>query len=176
MVVYAAGSAAQALPRAEQVGRIAALILLAYTAKGLGGYVSGFLMADVGQRVVRDLRNQLFRHTLDQSAAFFARRTSGQLVSRITNDVNQVQGVVSETVADLVRESLSVIGYVSVMFYLDWNLALVVMTSAPLILYPLIQLGRRVRSTSRSGQEQLAQVTHIATEAMAGHRIVKAFG
>jgi subfamily B ATP-binding cassette protein MsbA len=186
MVVYAAGSAGQALliqpildqalPRAEQVGRIAALILLAYAAKGVGGYASGFLMADVGQRVVRDLRNRLFRHTLDQSAAFFARRTSGQLVSRITNDVNQVQGVVSETVADLIRESLSVIGFVSVMFYYDWNLALVVMTSAPLILYPLIQLGRRVRSTSRSGQEQLAQVTHIATEGLAGHRIVKAFG
>ena len=67
-------------------------------------------MADVGQRVVRDLRDQLFRHTLDQSAAFFARRTSGQLVSRITNDVNQVQSVVSETVADLIRESLAVVG------------------------------------------------------------------
>jgi subfamily B ATP-binding cassette protein MsbA len=186
MVVYAAGASSQALlikpilnealPSAANVGRIAAFILLAYAAKGLGAYVSGFLMADVAQNVVRDLRNQLYRHTLNQSAAFFSRRTSGQLVSRITNDVNQVQGVVSETAADLVRESLSVVGYVSLMFYLDWSLALVCMTAAPLILYPLVQLGRRVRSTSRRGQEHLEQVTHIATEGLAGHRIVKAFG
>ena len=73
------------------VATLAVSILLAYFLKGVGGYVSSYLMADVGQRVVRDLRNRLFRHILDQSAAFFSRRTSGQLVSRLTNDVNQVQ-------------------------------------------------------------------------------------
>jgi subfamily B ATP-binding cassette protein MsbA len=86
---------------------IAGLILLAYFLKGVGGYASDFLMTDVGQRVVRDLRNRLFRHILGQSATFFARNTSGQLVSRITNDVNQVQNVVSETVADLARACLT---------------------------------------------------------------------
>jgi len=186
MAIYAAGSAGLALvvkpifdnvlTAALDVRRVAFLILAAYLAKGIGAYVSGFLMADVGQRVVRDLRNRLFRHTLDQSAAFFSRRTSGQLVSRITNDVNQVQSVVSETLADLIRESLAVVGFAVTMFYLDWQLALVCMTAAPLIVYPLIRLGQRVRRTSRRGQEQLEQVTHIATEGLAGHRIVKAFG
>ena len=186
MVVYAAGTAGlsmviqvifdRVLTGTEGVSLVAGLILLAYSAKGVGGYVSGYLMADVGQRVVRDLRNQLFRHTLDQSAAFFSRRTTGQLVSRITNDVNQVQNVVAETVADLIRESLSVVGFVAVMFWFDWRLALVCLTAAPLVVYPLIRLGQRVRQTSRSGQEQLADVTHIATEGLAGHRIVKAFG
>ena len=105
MVVYAAGSAGLAiliqfiydnvLLLGQRVGPVAVAILAAYFAKGLGSYASGFLMADVGQQVVRDLRNQLFRKILDQSAAFFARRTSGQLVSRFTNDVNQVQNVVS---------------------------------------------------------------------------------
>ena len=186
MVVYAAGSAGLALVvkpifddvlgAAADVRHVAVLILAAYLAKGMGAYVSGFLMADVGQRVVRDLRNRLFRHTLDQSAAFFSRRTSGQLVSRITNDVNQVQSVVSDTLADLIRESLAVIGFAATMFYYDWNLALVCMTAAPLVVYPLVRLGQRVRRTSRRGQEQLEQVTHIATEGLAGHRIVKAFG
>jgi ATP-binding cassette, subfamily B, bacterial MsbA len=186
MIVYAAGSAGLALVvkpifdnvlTAELNVRLVALqILAAYFAKGIGAYVSGFLMADVGQRVVRDLRNQLFRHTLDQSAAFFSRRTSGQLVSRITNDVNQVQSVVSETLADLIRESLAVVGFAATMFFLDWRLALVCMTAAPLIVYPLIRLGQRVRRTSKRGQEQLEHVTHIATEGLAGHRIVKAFG
>jgi subfamily B ATP-binding cassette protein MsbA len=186
MLIYAAGSAGLALvvkpifdnvlSAALDVRIVAFQILAAYLAKGIGAYVSGFLMADVGQRVVRDLRNRLFRHTLDQSAAFFSRRTSGQLVSRITNDVNQVQSVVSETLADLIRESLAVVGFAVAMFWLDWQLALVCMTAAPLIVYPLIRLGQRVRRTSRRGQEQLEQVTHIATEGLAGHRIVKAFG
>jgi subfamily B ATP-binding cassette protein MsbA len=125
---------------------------------------------------VRDLRNRLFRHILDQSAAFFARRTSGQLVSRITNDVNQVQSVVSDTVADLIQESLALVFFAAQMIYLDAPLALVFFTAAPLVVYPLVQLGRRVRRMSRRGQEELEHVTHIATESLAGHRIVKAFG
>jgi subfamily B ATP-binding cassette protein MsbA len=158
------------------VGIVGGLILLAYVMKGAGGYASGFLMADVGQRVVRDLRNRLFRHILDQSAAFFAKNTSGQLVSRITNDVNQVQNVVSETVADLARESLTVVAYAALLFWLDWRLALVVVTAAPLVAYPLARLGQRVRQTTRRGQIELEHLTHLASEAFSGHRIVKAFG
>ena len=158
------------------VQRIALLILLAYLLKGVGSYVSTFLMADVGQRVVRDLRNRLFRHILGQSAAFFSSRTSGQLLSRITNDVGQVQTVVSDTIADLTRESLAVVAYAGLLFYLDWRLAMVVVTAAPLVVYPLARLGQRVRRTTRRGQEELEHVTHVAAEAIGGHRIVKAFG
>ena len=185
MVVYAAGSVGMmaliqpifdnVLPRNEDLGLIGGLILGTYLAKGLGSYVSSFLMTDVGQRVVRDVRNSLFRHTLDQSAAFFSRRTSGQLVSRITNDVNQVQAA-AETVTDLIRESLAVIGFAAMLFYYDWNLALVFLTAAPLVVYALVRLGQRVRRVSRRGQEDIEHVTHIATEGLAGHRIVKAFG
>ncbi|MFO7301274.1 MAG: ABC transporter transmembrane domain-containing protein [Acidobacteriota bacterium] len=158
------------------VREIAVLILLAYFLKGAGSYLSSFLMADVGQRVVRDLRTRLFRHILGQSAAFFSARTSGQLLSRITNDVGQVQTVVSETIADLSRESLAVTAYAGLLFFIDWRLALVVVTAAPLVVYPLTRLGQRVRRRTRLGQEQLEQVTHIAAEAFTGHRIVKAFG
>lgn len=186
MVVYAIGSALLAYliklivenvlqPRPETVWSVAIIILLAYFLKGAGGYLSTYLMADVGQRVVRDLRNRLFRHILGQSAAFFSRRTSGQLMSRITNDVGQLQTVVSETLADLTRESLAIVGFAGYMFYLDWQLAIVVVTAAPLIVYPLSRLGQRVRRTTRRGQEQLELVTHRASEAFTGHRIVKAF-
>jgi subfamily B ATP-binding cassette protein MsbA len=166
----------QALPNQTAVPRVAALILAAYVLKGLGGYASGILMASVGQRVVMDLRNQLYRHTLDQSAAFFARRSSGQLMSRITNDVNQVQMGVSETLADFLRESLAVVGFAVILFSTDWRLALLCLTAAPLIMYPLVRLGQRVRRFTRRGQEQLEHLTHLAAEGLTGHRIVKAFG
>jgi subfamily B ATP-binding cassette protein MsbA len=186
MVVYAAGTVMlawlvryifdRALQNPDLVMGVAAQLLSAYALKGIGSYVSSYLMADVGQRVVMDLRNKLFRHILDQSAAFFSRQTTGQLMSRITNDINQVQLAVSETAPDLVRESLALVGFAGYMFSIDWRLAMVCMTATPLIVYPLIRLGQRVRRMTRRSQEELAHLSHVATEGLSGHRIVKAFG
>jgi len=121
----------QVLPDRQQLGQWSLAIVLAYAVKGLGGYASSFLMTDIGQRVVRDLRDRLFRHILDQSASFFSRKTSGQLMSRITNDVNQVQQAVSETIGDMMREGLALVGFAGFMFFVDWRLALVAVTGAP---------------------------------------------
>jgi subfamily B ATP-binding cassette protein MsbA len=162
MVVYAAATAAvaalikpvidQVLPKGESLAWSMALLLV-YVIKGLGAYGSAFVMTDIGQRVVRDLRDQLFRHILDQSATFFSRHTSGQLMSRITNDVNQVQQAVSETVGDLMREGLSLVGLACYLFYMDARLALVAVTGAPIVVYPLVRFGKRIRSTTRRSQE-----------------------
>jgi subfamily B ATP-binding cassette protein MsbA len=186
MVVYAAATAAVAaliqpvidhvLPEGTGLSRWCTALLLVYLIKGLGGYASAFLMTDIGQRVVRDLRDRLFRHILDQSATFFSRHTSGQLMSRITNDVNQVQQAVSETLGDLLREGLSLVGLAVYLFYLDARLALVAVTGAPLVVYPLVRFGKRIRSTTRRSQEHLEQLSHVTAEAFTGHRIVKAFG
>ena len=151
-------------------------VMALYLAKGLGAYFSSYLMTDVGQRVVRDIRSQLFRHIIDQSAGFFARRSTGELMSRVTNDVNQVQQAVSETIGDLIREGLSLIGYAAVMFYVDYRLALVCVTGAPIVVYPLVRLGQRVRRSTRRGQEEIEHLSHVTAEAFTGHRIVKAFG
>jgi ATP-binding cassette, subfamily B, bacterial MsbA len=186
MLLYAAGSAGLAalikpildnvLPNQQQIAVIAWAIVGLYLLKGMGSYLSTYLMAGVGQRVVMDLRNALYRHILDQSAAFFSQRTTGQLMSRINNDVSQVQQVVSETAGDLARESLAIIGFAAILFYYDAWLALFCLISAPLIVYPLVRLGQRVRRSSRRSQEALEQLSHISAEAFAGHRIVKAFG
>jgi subfamily B ATP-binding cassette protein MsbA len=155
---------------------VSVTIMVLYLCKGLGTFLATYLMTDVGQRVVRDLRNQLFRHILDQSASFFKRRTSGQLMSHITNDVVQVQYGVSETVGDLLRESLALVGYTGFLLWLDPRLAIVCLTGAPLILYPLVRLGQRIRSTTRRSQEALEHISHLSAESFTGHRIVKAFG
>jgi ATP-binding cassette, subfamily B, bacterial MsbA len=186
MIVYAAANAgivAQIRPMIDQVlagsmkfGWFASVILGGYLVKGLGAYFSTYLMTDVGQRVVRDIRNQLFRHTLDQSAGFFSRRSTGQLISRITNDVNQIQQAVSETLGDLLREGLSLFGFGALLFWLDWHLALVAILLGPLAVHPLVRFGKRIRSTTRRSQEELEHLTHVTAEAFAGHRIVKAFG
>jgi subfamily B ATP-binding cassette protein MsbA len=186
MVVYGAASAALAaliqpifdevLPNRENLVPIAAAILIVYLIKGVGAYLSGYLMTDVGQRVVCDLRNVLFRHVLGQSVAFFTVQTTGRLLSRLTSDVALVQRAVSETMGDLARESLALIGFAALLFYYDARLALVCLTGAPLVVYPLLRLGQRVRRTARRSQEALEQMSHVSAEAITGHRIVKAFG
>ena len=186
MVVYAIGSAAivqlikplydKVLAKNERFEYVALLTVSAFFLKSAGDYISDYLMTQVGQRVVRDLRNQLFRHTLGQSASFFARRSSGQLLSLMTNDVNQVQRAVSETIADLIRESLTAVFYIITLFLLDARLAIVSLTTMPLVVYALWRLGQRVRRTTHRSQESLEEVTRRAAEAFTGHRIVKAFG
>ncbi len=188
MVVYGAASAAQAWlikPIIDDVLQaqaqsslqfVAVAIVIAYFFKGLGAYFSSYLMDDLGHRVVMRLRNELFRHLLDQSAAFFSRRTTGGLLSRINNDVGQVHRAVAETVGDLSRESLALVGYAALLFYYDAGLALLAMTGAPLAIYPLVRLGRRLRMVTRWSQERLEYMSHVAGEAFTGHRIVKAFG
>jgi subfamily B ATP-binding cassette protein MsbA len=186
MVIYAIGSAGLAwlvqwifddvLPNQRYLAVAGWAIVGLYLLKGVGSYASTYLMASVGQRVVTDLRNGLYSHILGQSAAFFSQRTTGQLMSRINNDVGQVQQAVSETAGDLARESMALVGYGALLFYYDAWLAVFCFISAPLIVYPLVRLGQRVRRTTRRSQEALEQLSHVSAEAFTGHRIVKAFG
>jgi ATP-binding cassette, subfamily B, bacterial MsbA len=186
MLVYAAGSAGlawlikpildQTLRNQERLTFTAWALVIMYLVKGAGSYVSSYLMAGVGQRVVMDLRNELYRHMLGQSAGFFAQRTTGQLLSRINNDVAQVQQAVAETAGDLARESLALVGFAALMFWYDAWLAIFCLISAPIVVYPLVRLGQRVRRTTRRSQEALENMSHISAEAFTGHRIVKAFG
>ena len=186
MVLYAAGDAGQAFlikPIVDKklifdngIALMAWGIVGVYFLKGIGSYLSSYMMASVGQRVVMDLRNQLYRHMLGQSAGFFAQRTTGQLMSRLNNDVNQVQQAVSETIGDLARETLVAVILAAWLFWVDARLTLVCLTGAPLIVYPLVRLGWRVRRTTRRSQEALEHLSHLGVEAFTGHRIVKAFG
>ena len=132
MLLYGAASAALAwlvkpildsvLPARESLGFVATALLVVYVAKGLGSFLSSYWMDDLGHRVVMALRTELFEHVLGQSAAFFARRSTGQLLSRVNNDVGQVQRAVSETIGDLARETLTVFGYAGLLIYLDGGL------------------------------------------------------
>ncbi len=185
MLLYGAGTAGlawlikpildQTLSNQQRLTFTAWGLVVVYLVKGLGSYISSYLMAGVGQRVVMDVRNELYRHILGQSAGFFAQRTTGQLMSRINNDVGQVQQAVSETAADLARESLALVFFVALMVYYDVWLAIFCLISAPIIVYPLVRLGQRVRRTTRRSQEALESLSHISAEAFTGHRIVKAF-
>ena len=145
--------------------------------KGLGAYVSGYLMTDVGQRVVtRPAQRAVPPHPRPVGGVLLRRTTRPADVAHHQRRQPGPAGRVGDASAISLRESLSLVGYAALLFYYDARLALVCLTGAPLVVYPLVRLGQRVRRTTRRSQEALEHLSHVTAEAFTGHRIVKAFG
>jgi subfamily B ATP-binding cassette protein MsbA len=158
------------------VSRVAATILGLYIVKGLCSYLSTTLVASVGQRAVTDLRNALYEHVLSQSFSFLSNHTTGSLMSHITTDVEKIQSAVAEMAGDLLKEGLTVVGLLVILFVQDWRLALFALFGMPVAFYPLIRLGKRLRSSSETSLRRWRDISEILQETISGFRIVKAFG
>jgi ATP-binding cassette, subfamily B, bacterial MsbA len=151
-------------------------VIIIYLIKGACNYTQTILMSFIGQRVVADLRNNLYRRIQMQSLSFFTKNPTGILMSRITNDVAYVQGAVSEAVTSLLKDSFTLICLVFVIFYRDWQLAIVAMFVFPLTIYPIAKFGARMRNIARRTQVTIGSLTTLLQETISGTRIVKAFG
>ena len=150
-------------------------IIFIFLVQGVFDYFYKYLLEKVGQSVVRDLRNNLYRHIQTQSLAFFYKTPTGELISRIISDVALIQGAVSNVLVGVIKDSCQIVFLVCVVFYMNWRLALIAMILMPLIIYPIVNFGRRHRRLSRSNQQTTAQVSNILYETFTGNRIVKAF-
>ena len=151
-------------------------VVAIYMLKGLCTYVQTILMNFIGQRVVADIRNRLYQVIQTQSMSFFTKNQTGILMSRITNDVNSMQGAVSEAVTSLLKDSFTLICLMFVIFYRDWQLALVAMVIFPVTIYPIATFGRKIRKLATRTQVTMGSLTTLLQETISGARIVKAFG
>ena len=151
-------------------------VVAIYMLKGLCSYVQTILMNFIGQRVVADIRNRLYQVIQTQSMSFFTKNQTGILMSRITNDVNSMQGAVSEAVTSLLKDSFTLICLMFVIFYRDWQLALVAMVIFPVTIYPIATFGRKMRKLATRTQVTMGSLTTLLQETISGARIVKAFG
>jgi subfamily B ATP-binding cassette protein MsbA len=151
-------------------------VVAIYMLKGLCTYVQTVLMNFIGQRVVADIRNRLYQVIQTQSMSFFTKNQTGILMSRITNDVNSMQGAVSEAVTSLLKDSFTLICLMFVIFYRDWQLALVAMVIFPVTIYPIATFGRKIRKLATRTQVTMGSLTTLLQETISGARIVKAFG
>ena len=143
--------------------------------KGLFDYGQGYLMSFVGQRIITDLREKIYHHVQSLALPFFTKNPTGALMSRIMNDVNLVQGAVTDAVTGLLKDIFTLIGLVFVVFYRDWQLALIALVVFPVAVYPIVKFGRKLRSYSTRTQTTLADLTTMILETISGTRIVKAF-
>ncbi|MBU1966343.1 MAG: lipid A export permease/ATP-binding protein MsbA [Proteobacteria bacterium] len=146
-----------------------------YLVKGACSYAQTILMNFIGQRIVADLRAELYRKIQIQSLAFFTKNPTGILMSRITNDVGYVQGAVSEAVTALLKDSFTLLCLVFVIFYRDWQLAIIAMFVFPLAVYPIAKFGQKMRQVATRTQITVGSLMTLLQETISGTRIVKAF-
>ena len=151
-------------------------VLVAFFTKSAGTYGQGYLMHRVGRGIIRQLRNRLYDRIQDLPLSFFQAEQTGNLISRLTNDVNIVRYMVSNAVTTSLKEVCSVVVLVVVIFQMDWEMALIAFGVLPFAFLPLIRFGRRIRKISTRGQEATAEMTAFLHETITGAKIVKAFG
>jgi len=166
----------EALFLGVNVGRLSLVIVVLYVVKGASSYFSTTLVADAGQHAVTDLRNGLYQHLLRQSFSFLGRSTTGSLMSHITTDVEKIQAAVSELAGDLLKEGLTILGLLVVLFYMDWRLALLSLVGLPLAFHPLVRFGQRLRASNETSLRRWRDISEILQETISGFRVVKAFG
>ena len=147
-----------------------------FLVKGASNYGQTIMMNYIGLRIVANLRNKLYEQIQRQSLAFFTQHPTGILMSRITNDVSSIQAASSEAVTSLIKDTVTLISLIGVVFYTDWKLAIVATIVFPLAIYPISTLGKKMRKVATSTQVTMGTLTSLLQETISGTRIVKAFG
>src|SRR5271166_6259885 len=155
---------------------VAFALVAATVLKGICDYAGTYLVNYAGFGMITDLRNDLYDSILQRSAAFFQRHTTGTLISTIVNDVERVQYAMSGVLAEFLQQFFTFVFVAAVVVRLGGKLAWVLLLFVPVILYSSRKIGRQVRSTTRGGQDKLAEIQNILHETITGNRIVKAFG
>ncbi len=152
------------------------LFVLVYAFRSLASFFSGFSFQRVGLGVTKDIRDELYRRILAQSSRFHVDHPSGELVSRVVNDVNVMQTAVSNRLLDLFQQSFTLIAMLAFLLSIHFQLALVCLVGTPILLYPIVRFGKGIRGTSYRSQERMADLAQLLSEGVRGHRVVKAFG
>ena len=159
----------------EEMLHIMPLIIIGlYAAKGFGGYIQAYYISYIGQDITRIVRDKLFSHILTLDMDFFQKKHGGELVSRITNDINRIQRAISNSVAEFIREILTIVGLVGLVIYHSPELAFYGLIVLPLAIYPLSKLAKRMKKLSFKSQESNSNITSSLSESFNNIEIIKA--
>ncbi|MBI5700911.1 ABC transporter ATP-binding protein [Candidatus Saganbacteria bacterium] len=154
---------------------IALSALVVYFFRGLAAYGQGYLMNFVGYRVVTDLRLQVYRHMQDMSFDFFAKWRTGDLLSRLLSDIQNIQSVIVNTITEMTPNILTLFGVLAYLCYLNWHLTLITITVIPILGLFITHFGNQMHKVSHSAQSKVADVSSILQEKVSGIRVVKSF-
>jgi len=151
------------------------IVPIALVIRSVFDFLQSYMMSNVGQKVIRDVRNLIYDKLQSLSLDYFTQKRSGELVSRITNDVRLIDNAVSYALTDLVYQSFQVISFAILTFWISWKMALISVVVLPLVTIPIIVVGRILRKLSKRSQEKMADINSLLVETFIGVRIVRAF-
>ena len=155
--------------------KVVTLTLLLFFIRAFASFFSEYAFQKVGLSTVRDLRDELYERLIFQSHRFFSERSTGEMVSRIVSDADAIQAAVSTRMGDLFQESITLLGLTIYVFVSNLELALISLVVAPLLVFPVVHFGLRLRGTTHRSQERMADMATLLEETIRGVRIVKAF-
>ncbi len=161
-------------PSSALIAVIVAIVILIIL-KNIAGFMQTFFLARVEQGVLFDLRRKLYSHLLRLDLAFFARSRSGEILSRMTADVDRLKGAISEALINVVKQVTLLAVFMGIAVWASWRLALVALLILPPSMAIIILLGRKLRKKSHKAQEKMADFASILQETILGVRVVKAF-
>jgi len=162
--------------RWKSLHRLCVMLVVIIFLKSVFGYFQAYLMAYVEQGVIKDLRDDIYKHINDLSLSYFDRTRTGQLISRITNDVTLINGGISASFFTLTKNPLLIIASLGIAFFISWQLTLIAFVILPFSLIVISWVGLKLRKRSTVSQQRMADVTSVLQETISGTRVVKAFG
>lgn len=152
------------------------LLLALFLVRGITSFISTYCMAWVGSRLVMDLRGAMFDKLMTLPTRYFDQNPSGQLIAQLAFNVTQVTQSATSSLTTLVRDTVTVLGLLGYLLWLNWQLTLVVFGMAPLTLWIVRVASKRLRGLSRKAQLNIGDLTQVVDEAVGGHRVVKLYG
>lgn len=158
-----------------QIIKVISLLPIIAIIQGLIFFAGKYFVEWVGNRVVADLRQNLFNHIHALPLQFFSQSRSGDLISRITNDTTALRHLVANVIADAIRSPFTLIGSIAVLLWSNWQLSIVALVVFPICIAPIALISRRIRKASKRGQEGLGELLSVAQESIGGAIVVKAF-
>jgi ATP-binding cassette, subfamily B, bacterial MsbA len=150
-------------------------VVVLFTARGIGDYVANYYPSWVGRQVIKGLRRDVFAHYLRLPTAYLDKQQSGHLLSKLTNNIELVAGAATTAAISLLGDSLTLVGLLATLFYMNWRLAFFCIAAAPVIAWLMQIANRSFRRYSTRIQNSMGDITRVAKEAIDAHRLIKIF-
>ncbi len=151
-------------------------VILLFVVRGVSRFTNDYFIRTAGQLAVQDVRNEIYSRNMRLSLGFFHRHTTGGLMSRVLSDVGSMQDGVATIITGLFRDGISAVSLLAVVFYRNWQLALICFIVIPITVYPAQLIGKRIKRLAREGQGKMGDIAGVLQETFSGIKVIKAFG
>ena len=158
-----------------RLNQLAIGLFVIFIVQALFSFAHRLSLAFVGEKVIAEIRIKVYSHLQTLSLTYFANHRTGEVVSRLTNDVSMLQNAVTDNLVALLRQAITLIGAAVLLFWLNWRLTLIILTGIPIISLTMVLLGRQIRKAAKAVQDALAEAANVVEETVSGIRIVKSF-